>query len=154
MDRDGSPINYVTFYPQAGRSLAVRKEYDSIPDKLNSIYGEVIDAFNNDSHILCAAGLRALLEGLCNDKLPIQRGNLHDKIEALSTLIPPNIIKHLHGFRFLGNSALHELEEPNRKELALAIEVMEDILNVVYELDYKSARLFQLLDKRANQGAS
>jgi hypothetical protein len=54
-------------------------------------------------------------------------------------------VANLANFQFLGNQALHELKEPDKQDLALAIEVVEDILNVVYELDYKSARLFKTL---------
>lgn len=47
------------------------------------------------------------------------------------------------GFRFLGNTALHELERPPAEDLAEAIEIIEDVMNVIYELDYKSARLYR-----------
>ncbi len=41
----------------------------------------------------------------------------------------------------MGNKAAHELEAPNESELTLAIEVMEDLLNYLYELEYKVRRL-------------
>jgi hypothetical protein len=148
MEPDGSYTEHVTFYPPAGQNLATRKVYESIPYQLEQLYSEVIETFNTGAYLLCAAGLRALIEGICTDKLPGKRGNLRTKINALVDIIPPKIIGNLHGFRFLGNNALHQLATPTRKELALAIEVVEDILNVVYELDYKSGRLFQLLQRK------
>ena len=41
----------------------------------------------------------------------------------------------------MGNEALHELGAPDRKNLQTAIEVSEDLLNFLYELDYKARRL-------------
>jgi hypothetical protein len=55
--------------------------------------------------------------------------------------LPPNIVESLHGFRFIGNKAIHELEPPTQPELALAIDVMEDLLNFLFELEYKARGL-------------
>jgi hypothetical protein len=74
-----------------------------------------------------------LLEGVCDDKRAKGR-NLRDKIDSLQRLLPnKNIIRNLHHFRFTGNQAVHQLEA--------LIEVMEDLLNFLYELDYKASRL-------------
>jgi hypothetical protein len=144
-----------TFYPERATKLIKEKSFKKIPSKLNAIYAEVIKSFNSGCYILCAAGLRALLEGICLNKR-IKSGptannkksnNLEGKINGLKTIIPPNIADNLHGFRFLGNKALHELEIPSSEDVALAIEVIEDVLNVIYELDYKSGRLMELLSR-------
>jgi hypothetical protein len=90
---------------------------------------------------LCTAGLRALLEGVCDDK-HIKGRNLRDKIDNLQPLLAnKSIVKNLHHFRFTGNQAVHRLESPTRGDTKLAIEVMEDLLNFLYELDYKASRL-------------
>ena len=70
---------------------------------------------------------------------------LEGKINGLKNLpnVPAAIVDHLHGFRFLGNTALHRLNRPPAEDLAMAIEVMEDVMNTIYELDYKSARLYR-----------
>jgi len=61
--------------------------------------------------------LRALLEGICQDKR-IKGKNLKAKIEGLKSLLPnKNIIRNLHHFRFMGNEAIHELAAPKRTEL-------------------------------------
>ncbi len=136
-----------TYYPPRSSGQAEKKEYENIPSQLDSIYAEIVQAFNNGSHILCAAGLRALLEAICVDRDPSLAGpkkRLPQKIDTLKSNVPDKIVDNLHSFRFLGGRALHELERPQPKELALAIEVIEDVLNVVYELDYKSGRLYKL----------
>jgi len=145
-----------SFFPERATKLIKEKSFKKIPSELNSIYTEVIRSFNSGCYILCTAGLRALLEGICLNKgihsgpttNNINRNNLEGKINGLKAIIPVNIADNLHGFRFLGNKALHELEVPSGKDIALAIEVIEDVLNVIYELDYKSGRLMELVSRR------
>ena len=42
--------------------------------------------------------------------------------------MPAPIVKNRHGFRFLGNDVLHQLESPEREDLAMAIQIIEDNL--------------------------
>jgi hypothetical protein len=142
---------YVTvFYPRRERNSLTTKVFVQLDEKLTDIYEEVITCFNNEAWILCAIGLRALLEGICADK-DIPGRNLFDKIEGLNKHLPSNIVESLHSFRFIGNDAAHELQAPLQKDLQMAIEVMEDLLNFLYELDYK-ARSISLgsVDKNTN----
>ncbi len=55
--------------------------------------------------------------------------------------LPKNIVSNLHSLRFIGNEAAHELAAPTVEELKLAIEICEDLLNYLYELDYKAQKL-------------
>lgn len=152
-DFDGEVRPNVTFFPPRMQAWAKPKEFRRLPAHLEDLYEEVIQAFNGRSHLLCAGGLRALLEGVCVDqgvtKGPDKDGKmvktLEGKINGLKGLdcVPASIVDHLHGFRFLGNTALHELGRPSATALAEAIEIIEDVLNVIYELNYKSARLYQ-----------
>jgi len=66
-------------------------------------------------------------------------------------VIPQNIVSNLHSIRFLGNEAAHELIAPTYHELSLAIEICEDLLNFLYELDYKATSLTQMRNERNNQ---
>jgi len=105
--------------------------------------------YNEQAPILCTAGLRALLEGICQDKR-IKGRNLKAKIDGLKAILPSrNIIRNLHHFRFMGNDAVHELAAPKPNELALAIGVIEDLLNFLYEMDYKASQLREL--RRSNR---
>jgi len=136
IDRDGNKIWELTLYPRRRISEWPAKHFRHLGEKLASIYREVIESFNSDLGILCAVGLRALLEGVCADK-GVTGKNLEQKIDGLDVHLPANIAKSLHTFRFMGNEAVHELQAPEREELQLAIEVMEDLLNFLYELEYK-----------------
>jgi hypothetical protein len=129
-----------TIIPKGQLQIELAKNFRQLPNKLTTIYYEIIESFNNDAKILCAIGLRALLEGICADK-NIEHKNIYGKIEGLKALLPHNIVSNLHGFRFMGNEAAHELQAPSRHELELAMEVIEDLLNYLYELEYKASRL-------------
>lgn len=116
------------------------KEFRRLPSELISIYSEVINSFNYKLNTLCAIGLRALLEGICEDK-GVPGKNLQKRIDGLKAFLPENIVNSLHSFRFMGNQAAHELEAPSQYDLKLCIEVVEDLLNYLYELEYKVSRL-------------
>jgi hypothetical protein len=138
---DGDKYVYEYTYqpPRATQDLAP-KVFRQLPKPLIAIYQEIVKAYNNRLHLLCAAGLRALIEGICSNK-NVQGPTLEKKIDGLESILPKNIVQHLHGFRFMGNEAVHELDAPKRESLRIAIEVSEDLLNFLYELDYKAGRL-------------
>lgn len=140
VDSKGNQIYESNFYPERKRQHVLRKWFKKIPKKLETLYREAVEAYNNKLYILCAAGLRALIEGICVDK-GISGHNLESKIDSLTSILPENIVKNLHGFRFMGNEALHELNPPNKADLLLALEVSEDLMNFIYELDYKTSQL-------------
>lgn len=138
---DGDEQQYSRSYdPPRSMDDLKPKVFRKIPPKLRAIYTQTIKAFNHQLRVLCAAGLRALIEGICADKQVAGR-TLEKKIDALEAHLPKTIVANLHGFRFMGNEALHELTAPKRDELKIAIEVSEDLLNLLYELDYKASLL-------------
>lgn len=145
IDEEGEQRYSSSYHPKRRQDVIPPKYFLKLPAKLKNLHKETISAYNDGLHILCAAGLRALLEGICVDK-NITGHNLEKKIDKLSSILPENIVKNLHSFRFMGNIAVHELEPPKRKDLYLAIEVSEDLLNFLYELDYKTSQLKKTTD--------
>ncbi len=132
------------YYPERSRHTLFAKPYSKLKPALVAIYKEALICYNGKALILCAAGLRALLEGICQDKR-IKGKNLKTKIEGLRARLPnKNIIQNLHHFRFMGNDAVHELAAPKATEVALAIGVIEDLMNFFYELDYKASQLREM----------
>jgi len=131
---------YFDYYPPRTLFHVQGKKFAQLPEKLNELYREVLLAINNNVPLLCAIGIRALIEGICADK-EIPGRSLEAKIEELGGLLPKNIIAALHGIRFIGNVAAHELVAPSREELHLAIEICEDLLNYLYDLDYKARNM-------------
>lgn len=137
----GSEDNWdLDYFPKREENDVKGKSFRKLPDKLNKIYRETIQAFNNNLNVLCAVGLRALIEGICEDK-GMKGNNLEVKIDGLKSILPTNIVTNIHNFRFIGNTAIHELTPPEKHALRLAIEIVEDLLNFLYELDYKASGL-------------
>jgi hypothetical protein len=137
------------FYPERITSHHKKRHILGLPHRLADIHDGVIDAFNHDHLVLCVAGLRILIEGLCADrgvtKGPDAKGktvkNLEGKINGLERIVPPRIVENMHALRFLGNAAVHELELPHKDDIELALTVVEDICYVVYDLDHRAKRL-------------
>lgn len=108
----------------------------------------MLDCFNNANYILCAAGIRAIIEGICIDN-DINKGNLYSKIDELNKkgILTTQHSEILHNHRCIDNSAIHELAIPSKEELSLAIEILEHTLENIYELEFKAHRL-NLLSKK------
>lgn len=127
--------------------------------KIETLYGEVVSTYNNRNFTLCAAGIRAIIEGICGDKgvtdgpvidtdrngnqHVVRRKNLKGKINGLAEkhLLSDEHAKTLHQLRFLGNEALHDLVTPDRKDLKTAIEIVEHTMENLYLLPEKAKGL-------------
>lgn len=100
--------------------------------------------------VLCAAGLRAIIEGICNeeeiDSGPAEkikdgksvferRKDLQGKISGLfeKGFLTSKHCDLLHELRFLGNK-IQTLAPPSKEELGLALEIVEHTLDNIYEL--------------------
>ena len=136
---------------------------------MRRIYRETIDSFNIDSNVLAAAGLRAIVEGLCaslgvtdgpkeitkNDgTTEIKRfTNLEGKIAGLHEkgFLTEKSSDILHEHRYLGNDAVHELSQPSKDELRLAIEIIEHAFESIYQIPQKGEELKIRRTIRANR---
>jgi hypothetical protein len=101
-------------------------------------------------------GLRALMEGICKDKgiTDDQAWGFEAKLEKLKDdkHLPPNIAECLFSFKFMGDDAAHRLETPTQPELRLGVEVMEDLLNFMYEAEYQlSSKADKLAELRSTE---
>lgn len=131
-----------TYHPKRKKRQVDSKHFKQLPERLDRIYRETVQAFNIENQILTAVGLRSLVEGICKDKEIGRSGhNLEKRIEKLEEILPNHIVEDLHEFRFMGNEAVHELGAPSEEDLRIAIEICEDLLNYIYELDYKVKQL-------------
>lgn len=137
-------VSDTLLYPKRSEEMRDIKRFFYAPPNVRRIYRETIDCFNNDSYILCAAGLRAIIEGICTDQ-KIKKGNLKEKIAKLSELgiLTRANAATLHEHRYLGNDAVHELSIPSTTELTLAIEIMEHMIETIYVMPHKAKMLNQ-----------
>jgi len=85
-----SVIDEIRYFPERTLLHIKPKEFKQLPQKLTSIYKQTLRAYNNNLSILCAAGIRSLIEGICADK-GISGGNLETKINNMVSILPVNI---------------------------------------------------------------
>jgi hypothetical protein len=153
-------------YPKRSANSIKAKALLNVPTTLRRIYAELIDCFNNECPTLCAAGLRALVEGICADRgiadgpisVPakgggtqvVRKGNLEGKIAGLEEkrILTQTSAQTLHQHRYLGNEAAHELARPSAEELGLAIEIIEHTLEHLYEIPERAEALRRTTAKR------
>lgn len=153
-------------YPMRNADSVTAKSFYNVPSNLRRIYSELIDCFNNESPTLCAAGLRAIVEGICAQQgvadgpvqtpakgggmQTIRKNNLEGRIAGLQEkgLLTQSSAQTLHEHRYLGNDAVHDLARPSNDELRLAIAIVEHTLEQLYELPEKAEELRRATARR------
>lgn len=120
-----------------GRKTLESEEH-YLPFKIRGIYKETLGALNNNSPVLAGIGLRALIETICKEK-NAEGNNLYTKIDDLvvKQILTPAGSSILHKIRTLGNDAAHEVKPHSEKQLGLAMDVVEHVLNDVYIIPKK-----------------
>lgn len=150
-DPDGNYSESEEIYPSR---IANRKKLEchswmpeALPELISPVYQETYQALCNRQGILCAAGLRILLERICED-LKTHGDNLEAKINNLKQDGRCSTVdaKLLHGTRLFGNEVIHKIT-PRWDELESAFDVLEHLLNATYVLQAKTA----LLNKRVEE---
>jgi len=153
-------------YPKRYPNSLSTKDFRNTPPQIRRIYRETIDCFNSENFTLCAAGLRAIVEGVCADqgikdgpievekkegsKKIVRRDDLQGKISGLCEkgILTTKNSEILHEHRFLGNEAVHKLSQPSIDELKLAIEIIEHTIDSLYEIPEKAIELQRRKAKR------
>ena len=109
--------------------------HESFPVKTKRIYIETIKALNNQTPILAAIGLRALIESICLEK-KTKAKTLAKGIDELAQmgLLSAKQAEFLHNHRFMGNEAAHEIIAPKPEHLVAAIDIAETLLKTIYVL--------------------
>lgn len=134
-DFEGNPIESETLYPSR---LEGRREITGVlllPEIVRAIYQETHKAISNRLSVLSGVGIRAIIEAVCNEKEAKGR-NLEDKIDNLvdQGFLARNEAEILHGTRILGNKAAHEQKPLDHKNLSVALDIAEHLLETVYIL--------------------
>lgn len=149
-DDDGKYEYYVnkTIYPYYLENVSELESLHYIPSPIKEIYKETISAYKANCLILSAGGLRAIIEAICNN-LKIRKGNLGTRIDLLHNkgYLTLNESKRLHSIRFLGNDALHEIENPKKESLIILFEIVNHLLENLFISDKKiQGRIETLID--------
>jgi hypothetical protein len=113
-----------------------------LPEKVRSIYKETHAALCTKLKILAGVGIRALVESVCQEE-SAEGNNLEKKIDDLviKGVLTKRSADVLHKTRLLGNQAAHETKAASDSELDVAFDIIENLLETVYIIPKKSARL-------------
>ena len=129
-------------YPNriAGRSELEHSHL--LPHVTYRIYEETRAAISNDQPVLAGIGIRAIVETICKERAA-KSGNLKAQIDDLADkgVITKDGATILHGLRFMGNSAAHEVKAHSRDDLIIALDVAEYLLKGVYILPKLAEKL-------------
>ncbi|HCH3682961.1 TPA: DUF4145 domain-containing protein [Vibrio parahaemolyticus] len=126
----------ITVYPNFIKGHRTLDGEYYLPSLVGRIYKEVLLAVQEDALILAGLGLRGTVEAVCND-LNVTGRNLEVRISKLATggFISRKDADRLHGIRFMGNDAAHEVRKPKREQLSVALRIVEHLLSSVYILE-------------------
>lgn len=149
-DKEGNVtiIPEVTIWPKTSFDDLKIKIISNLPENVREIYRETIEAYNSKLPILCAAGIRAVIEFVCKEEKLIG-DDLKKKIDQLKDkgIITESISEGLHQSRMLGNEALHDRKLFRNYELKMAIEMIETLLEMHYGSKDKTSILKSSLKK-------
>lgn len=130
----------ITLYPKPLENHQEVQDLHVVPDIVRKIYTEVLLAIKEEAKVLAGLGLRAAIEAVCNDQ-EIKGRTLEVRIGKLATegLISKKDAERLHGIRFMGNDAAHDIKAPKDESIRVALQIVEHLIASVY-----------ILEKRAN----
>ncbi|HHC7296831.1 DUF4145 domain-containing protein [Vibrio campbellii] len=147
-DHQGETIHDYSYHPKRTYHHKKPQKFVYIDAKLNSLYKEIIQAYNLGLGVPTAVSIRSLLEGICIDQgiTDDKFWKFEKKIEALQSEsnIPESIIEGLKSIKFIGDDAAHRLSAPDKYVLQLAIDLLEALLTNLYEAKFE-------LQQRAQQ---
>ena|SRR3989344_5203970 len=124
----------VNYYPKRNERV-IRKSFSDtlLPQKIKLILNETLEAYNNEQRLLCASGIRSIIEAVCSNE-NIEIKGLDKKIDALEEkgIITTVLKEGLHENRLLGNKSVHQIEVFEDRELLAAIELIQMLLESHY----------------------
>lgn len=162
---DPETSNYITtkkYYPQIAKR--------NIPNFINMFYGvafdvdleidgfihrifhEIYEAINSDLPTLAAMGSRALLDEVMN-RLVGDIGGFNEKIKAMleEGHISKRQQKVLSDVLELGHAAMHRGHIPEMRDVESALDVVENIVELVLYAEKKAARVKGNVPPRQNK---
>jgi len=142
-----SHITSVTSYPRVIRGHRRLSATWWLPSLIHKIYKQTLSAYGENAYVLASIGLRATIEAACNH-LEISGSTLERRIDQLfkGGYVSNADKRRLHAIRFLGNDAAHEVKEPSEKDLRVALEIVEHLLNSVFILEHKAKSLKTVIE--------
>jgi hypothetical protein len=136
------------------------RKFQHVDKEILELYVQTLEVFNLQYNILCAAGLRTLIEAICS-KTNITGGKLYNEKKELKIskkgkeIFSQSLEGKIYGLyenqfilwehcrilqeiRDIGNDAVHEIKPPNLLALRKAVIIIENVLEIIYELEKQS----------------
>ena len=143
------PFTYTKFYPERLEGWITEKPVSGLPTNIRKAYKEVIECYNSDLLLMCASGLRCIVESLCahfsiaSEDASGKAVSLGSRIRQLGIkrLIPEDLASALQEHKELGNVALHYLVVPEKEALKLAIELVEITFENLFNVSTRHVEL-------------
>lgn len=113
-----------------------------LPELVHRLYEEVYGALRENLDVLATVGLRGIVERTCVELGAKGRG-LEQKLASavkMGKLLPEDV-KSLEPIRLFGNSAAHEIDAPDRRDLVKALGVVENFVERVFIVPDRAAGL-------------
>lgn len=131
-----------TSYPSVIRNHRPLSSTHLLPRLINTIYQQTLKALGQNANVLASIGLRATIEAVCNN-LTVSGTNLQKRIDSLfrAGYVSSGDKRRLHAIRFLGNDAAHEIKQPQKTDILIALEIVEHLLNTVFILESRAKGL-------------
>ncbi len=143
LDHDGVyPVT--SLYPPRLGNVRTLDDADlmHLPYHVGRILAETVRALETDAPLLATAGLRALVEAICNDR-GVQGKDLWEKINGLveaGVMTSQNAdVLLLH--KDFGNAAIHELEAPTADVLHMLFEILMQLVRTTYVVPALAKRI-------------
>lgn len=141
-ESDGTWTNVETDtrYPYVFETIQDIEDFDLVPEIVSKIYKETKAAIQSKSFIIAGAGMRAIIEAICNDQ-KITGKDLKTRINKLVTLglVSKEDAKRLHAIRFLGNDSVHDIKPAKKEALAISLRIVNHIIETLYTLQEASS---------------
>ncbi|PSB58039.1 DUF4145 domain-containing protein [Chamaesiphon polymorphus] len=123
-------------YPDPKQRLPI-EGINLLKPYIQSIYKETLKTINNNQVILFGTGIRTILEAITQEqKTP--GIDLNEKINNLvkQGLVTQKDVGALHDLRRIGNEATHSITPSSPKEIKVAMDVIEHLLQRIYILPH------------------
>lgn len=118
-----------------------------LQQEVSECFKEALFAWNRRALTTSAVLLRALVEKACKDEGI--KGNLEEKIDELP--VPDGLKTSLHGIRYLGNDAAHELIRPDESTAREALDLVASLLQMIYQ---RGGSLYSFGEQRLQKARS
>ena len=128
---------------------------NELPETFRDLLAEVYSACAFDARTLAAMGIRALIDGVANDKVG-DNGNFKKKLELLTAgeFLSSYQTEVIDAAFYAGSASMHRAFRPSSDVLTKLLDIVEHLLQCTYVLKRVANDLKKATPKRPKNGGS